>query len=437
MITPPHTLRRGFTLMELIVAVAIMVLLISSIGLVFRSTSRSVGVSQSVMDMLSSTGAIQQQLEADVNNINRDGFLVIRSNTWNDNGIARRCDQISFLANGSFQHRTGTSTNTSPFTDPTTSASALIWWGQLALCQGTAPAAPTNARVYLKPDQTYAVPLTQVPTGLTDADFILGRSALLLFPKSTTTNNVTQGGTSFAAYQNFPAASPTQSGADYQAAPIPAFSTGETNAHITQSRIDAAAVTPGQLMAYVRQLIPGARTTANARYEADHYCYRHAALRTPYDNDDISASIPTKLSNGYFRMHTIALQGVPTMAIEWTDGSVYAQDDIDPVATTNPAQPKKIPAGSALIGTTRWYGMNNAQCGNNTLGVVDPGGLVPTYPGDPLATPGSTPDPYTAVFSFDNKDKWPVALRFRYHIADPTDRLPNGRDIVQVIKIPS
>ena len=60
----PSTFRRGFTIIELIVSVSIVILLIFSVGIVFRSTSRSVGVSQSVMDLLSNTAAIQQQLAA-------------------------------------------------------------------------------------------------------------------------------------------------------------------------------------------------------------------------------------------------------------------------------------------------------------------------------------------------------------------------------------
>jgi hypothetical protein len=141
-------------------------------------------------------------------------------------------------------------------------------------------------------------------------------------------------------------------------------------------------------------------------------------------------------------MHTIALQGVPTFAVEWTDGSVYAANDIDPVTTTDPTNPKRLAATSSLIGTTRWYGMNNAQCGNNALGIVDPSGTALTYsnPTTPLVTyptAGTSIDPYTAVFSFDNKSKWPVALRFRYHITDPSNRLPNGREVIQVIKLPS
>lgn len=457
----PLTFRRGFTIIELIVAVSIVILLIFSVGIVFRSTSRSVGVSQSLMDLLSNSAAIQAQMEADISGMNKNGFLVIRSNTFTDNSVptvpvTRRCDQIAFLATGTFQHRGGTnataSQNPGPLIDPVIAPNALIWWGQLALSQGSGAApAPTNPTVFLNADQTYRVPLNQVPVGATDSDFTLGRSAILLLSKNASTANVSAAGFAAACYQNFPtgATPPTFAAIDYLSPAITANGNFEQiTANITQSRADGAATFPEQIMAFLTQAVTANRSAANARYEADHFCYRRAALRSPYDTelDATGAAVPTgarSLGNGYFRMHTIALQGVPTFAVEWTDGSVFAAGDIDPVVTTDPANPQKLTATSPLIGTTRWYGMNNAQCGNNALGIVDP------LPGTPLTysnsatpvtnypAPGTSIDPYTAIFSFDNKPKWPVALRFRYHITDPTNRLPNGRDVVQVIKLPS
>lgn len=179
-----------------------------------------------------------------------------------------------------------------------------------------------------------------------------------------------------------------------------------------------------------------ARTPATARFEADHYCYRLAALRSPYDTEmNSSGAVSTtgtrNFVNGYFRTHCVALQGVSSFSIDWTDGSLYsANTEID--VRTN------APIGDNLIGTTRWYGYHNAQCGNNADGIVDPVGMALPYTLPmPTITAGSSPDKYTAIFSFDNKSRWPVALRFRYHIADPTGRLASGRDVVQVIKLPS
>jgi hypothetical protein len=292
-----------------------------------------------------------------------------------------------------------------------------------------------------------------VPTGINESDYTLGRSAILMTPNDNSAANPTTLqvlGVTVAAYQNPPTAgAPTLSAIDYSTVAVAggAASLEKTNADITQSRVDLAATFPEQVMSLLTQAVTLNRAAADARYEADHFCYRRAALRSPYDTELNSTGLADltgtrNIGNGYFRMHTIALQGVPTFAVEWTDGSVYAKDDIDPVTTTDPTNPKKLPDTSPLIGTTRWYGMNNAQCGNNALGIVDPApGNALTYsnPATPVTTftPGTSLDPYTAVFSFDNKSKWPVALRFRYHIVDPTNRLPNGREVIQVIKLPS
>ncbi len=422
---------RGFTIIELIVSVAIVVLLIFAVGVVFRSASRSVGVSQAVMELLSNTGAIQQQMEADVSGINRNGFLVIRSGTFTDNTnpaavITRRCDQITFLSNGQFQHRGGSSTGSSPFTDVTTAPSALVWWGQLALSQGGgAAAAPLNPRVLLNADQTYHVPLNQVPTAppkvgdTGDFDYTLGRSAILLVPRTASTNNQSPNGTSISTFLNNTAVTPNLAAIDYGVAQVAANS-GEGVADITQSRIDAAATFPAQIMDLLQQAVTG-RDAITCRYEADHYCFRRAALRSPYDTELLTAGVPSFV-NGYFRMQTIALQGVPTFAVEWTDGGVYGAGDIDPVTNTT------LTSTSTLLATTRWFGMNHARSNNNVAGVVDPSGTIASVPNG---------DQYTAIFSFDNRSLWPVALRFRYHVADPAGRLPSGRDVVQVIKLPS
>jgi type II secretory pathway pseudopilin PulG len=433
---PRSHLRRGFTIIELVVSVGIVVLLIFSVGIVFRSTSRSVGVSQSVMELLSNSAAIQQQMEADINGLNKNGFLVIRSGTFTDptTNITRRCDMISFLASGTFQHRTGSTTASSPFTDSTTAPNGFVWWGQLALAQGSgAGASPTNPRVFLNADQTYHVPLTQVPTGLSETDYTLGRSVILLVPKSASGNNESPNGTSIAAYPNNFTLSPNLAAIDYAAGTgsgaVPAVASGESNADITQSRVDAAQTNPFQIMAFLQQAVT-TRDTIGGRYEADHYCYRRAALRSPYDTEMVTSGVPNFV-NGYFRTHTIALQGVPTFAVEWTDGSVYTSaNDLDPTNYTaaTGAGNNKIGSDSPLLGTTRWYGWGNARSGNNADGVIDPLGTVATTPNG---------DKYTAVFSYDNKAQWPVALRFRYHIADPSGRLPAGREVVQIIKLPS
>lgn len=446
---PPQQFSRrytGFTIIELVVSVAIVVVLIFAVGIVFRSSTRSVGVSQSLMDTLSNSAAIQQQMDADVSGINTSGFLIIRCGYCQDatTRIVRRCDQISFLANGSFPHRTGSITPVAsangPLTDSTNSPNALVWWGQLALCQsGGSTASPTDPHTYLPSDQTYHLTQNQVPTGQTESDLTLGRAAMLLIPKnsglpsppfsaSDTSDTPNPGFGAIAAFQNAFTLSPPQAAIDYRVSKVSAISSdsNELPADITQSRLDAAAVTPLQIMAYLQQAV-GTRSPSSVRFEADYYCYRRAALRSPYDS-----TINT--INGYFRMHPIALQGVSAFAIDWTDGSLYSGGETD-VLTGSPVTVEKL-------GTIKWFGMYVPPTAAPVSGLAKGGAFAQYAVDGPLfqitSAAAANGDSYTAIFSFDKASwRWPVALRFRYHIADPAGRLPTGRDIVQVIKVPT
>jgi hypothetical protein len=308
---------------------------------------------------------------------------------------------------------------------------------------------PQDPSQDLPPDQSVAVSLNQVPTGIKlvnntidDSGLTLGRCATLLFPKNMDdpstdiltrvdmSNPAKPVTTTIGAFQNN--TTTNVSAIDYNAVAITV--NGETTAsHITQSRIDAAATTPPQIMALLQAGIPYSGPTprpSNQGYEANHFCYRHAALRSIFDTEILRSGAPS-IPNGFFRMHPIALQGVTSFIVEWTDGGTYLMGDYDPISG------QTIPAGSPLIGTTRWFGLGHPKSGTLPAagqGVIDPSGTGFTI--DKGATATAASDEYIAVFSFDNRTLWPTALRFRYHVADPNGRLQNGRDFVEVVKLP-
>ncbi|HWC00735.1 MAG TPA: hypothetical protein VG672_28710, partial [Bryobacteraceae bacterium] len=273
---------------------------------------------------------------------------------------------------------------------------------------------------------------------------ILGRNVMLLMPKNQddpstdvlTRIDATSGAnTTVSAYQNNPAAN--IAAIDCNAAAV--ATNGETAADITESRTDVAATTTAQLKAYLIQGLANAGgRTASARFEADHYCYRHAALRSVYDTE-IQRSGSTSLPNGYFRMSPIALQGVSSFAVDWTDGSVFTGAGGEVDVTTGRA----VATGTALIGTTKWFGIYNDATGMSSRNASSPYQSTMVDYGDspapaPVVTTAATSngDSYTAIFSYDNPTSWPVALRFRYHVADPSGRLPGGRDVVTIVKLP-
>ena len=231
------------------------------------------------------------------------------------------------------------------------------------------------------------------------------------------------------SYPNTPAGIPTMAAIDWNnPTPVAGIST-ESSYNISQSRVAVAQVMPSQLMSFLTQGITtaGGRTTV-PRFEADRYCYRYAALTSPYDG--------TSLVNGFFRMHPIALQGTSSFAIDWTDGSTYQGVSTEFDVTTGNA----LTSTSPLVGTTKWYGMFDNTHGYTKGGTFDTTTAnANVFSGNTLSTITmslASNDKYTAIFSYDNTSQWPVALRFRYHVADTTGRLPAGRDFVQVIKLP-
>jgi len=98
-------------------------------------------------------------------------------------------------------------------------------------------------------------------------------------------------------------------------------------------------------------------------------------------------------------MMPILLQGVPSFAVDWTDGS-----------TTG--------------GQLNWYGIDNTSTSPSFKANVEPAvdnddnAMYAFYPGNKFS--GTTL-------------QWPLALRFTYTITDPANRLGGGRIISQII----
>ncbi len=386
----------GFTLIEMMTAVGLIVIIIIGVAIVFQSVGKVVGLSQVTLRLMSDVRAVQQQMASDVAGLDRGGFLVIRSRVDpNDNNpnadLKRRFDQVCFLANGSFRNRTGTK-STSPFTDQTTANAAIVWWGQLVLegVPGMLNAKPTA-------DQTAELGISDLPSGGTDKDFILGRHCFLLYGMSAPLagGTGTISGTNGDPSTNVPINTYPDVILGTTLDPAVMMGTGENNAlpRITSSRLSGCSLTSAQVM---QAIMTGAGSPrSNARYEAHNYCYRYKTLPNIWATEQQKSGAPY-LPNGYFRMHPIVLQGVGSFAIEWTDGTSGA-------------------------GGTNWYGL-----ANTTMGVT-------TAKYDVGSSDG---DSYTAIFSFDNRINWPKALRVRFRVTDQNDRMQGGREFVEVLKLP-
>ncbi len=108
----------GFTLTELLVAVAILVVVIIATARIFGTVSKVAGAGEANADILQTAQTIERQIRADIARMSRDGFLVIRNvevpNNVNAslpgpllNGAAAgnaklRLDQLVFFSEGTF-----------------------------------------------------------------------------------------------------------------------------------------------------------------------------------------------------------------------------------------------------------------------------------------------------------------------------------------------
>jgi prepilin-type N-terminal cleavage/methylation domain-containing protein len=243
---------------------------------------------------------------------------------------------------------------------------------------------------------------------------------------------------------------------------------GNSYATVTSSRLDAAydavpeagkgftlsapapsgeaMVSPtgtGTVEAYVDGLADtpiasAANAAKNLSAIADFFCYRRATLITPGASEIGRTTLPAQqMLNAYYRMSPIMLQGVPSFAVDWTDGASN-----DGTQANNTLYPVPLPA---LYPTLNWYGIDGNTTSQSVPG--NPGGpLSPVSGGSAqLAVLGNSQsasgsptnvDSVTYVFYAGNKAEWPKALRITYCVTDPNNRLQGGRWITQVVNLP-
>ena len=370
-----RTLRAAFTLMELMVSIAIMVVIILAVGMTFSGTSKAVGMSQAVMEEMAGMRETQRLIERDLQGLDRNGFLVIRSrlNDTTQGDRSLRFDQISFLETGTFPNRSGANT-TSPFTDSSVANAAHVWIGQGVLESANPPDGS-----FMGPSQG-TLPgswQSRLPSGVAGeyrATLMLHRT--LLFPGPAVGGVIKPAGNPVMAYGSAELGAANVAGLD-------------GSAHITSSRWSIAAVTPGQIM----QTIATERQNGVSNMpEYDFYTYRFRALDSVYDTE-----VGTNpFVNGYFRTTPILMRGVTSFRVEWTDGAIDGTNQL------------------------KWYGP-----------LLSSGGAGEAYCNS--TTPNANGDHYVAIFSYFNRPYWPKALRISMHVAN--DRI-GGRDFTQIVNLP-
>lgn len=128
--TGPHIQRRAFTVVELLVAIAVVAIIAVGLSTIFGSVGDAVTDGRRASEINRAAARMEQQIRDDLSRLTRDGFLVIANRYASDEqgnvfeniagnpnqrgvqlsprqreGRSRRADEIMFFARGDFQDR--------------------------------------------------------------------------------------------------------------------------------------------------------------------------------------------------------------------------------------------------------------------------------------------------------------------------------------------
>ena len=105
--------RRAFTLIELVVAIAILVMVISFASVIFKVSINSYRTATATAEIMQKLRAITDQLNTDFKDIRKDGVILVAWKAVYDSNIGRyvRFDTILFFTNGDFQSYRGNNVN--------------------------------------------------------------------------------------------------------------------------------------------------------------------------------------------------------------------------------------------------------------------------------------------------------------------------------------
>lgn len=373
--------RCAFTLIELLVTVVILLMLLAGVGLIFRTTSTAVSMSQANMELLDEIRAAQDQMQRDFSSIDHSAFLVIRTRkipTTNPNAAPTYCDQVSFVANECF-----TSREIGRFgIDDQTVHSGLIWYGHLVVEGVDRPGAnyiptPDQAAPLVGP---LAQPLNVLPSASVPSDLILGRHVTLLVgPTGVDDQTVSLGG------QILPAI-------PLPSIYAPAIDVGDSvPAHICSSRINLASVSTNQMMQIIGYNVAVSHGEARVgipdkfgrppRFTEVDTCFRFKTLLDPWATE-VTKDNGISLPNGISRMQSIFLQSCESFHVE----------------------------------------------------VMSPG--METFSVRGNVSPVTTGDDALTIYSSDTPaDQWPRAVRITICVVDPAHRMPSPRTFQQIIPL--
>jgi prepilin-type N-terminal cleavage/methylation domain-containing protein len=433
--------RRGFTLTELLVAVAVLLVVIVATARIFSTVSKVTGLGEANADLLQTAQTIERQLRDDIARLSRDGFLAIQSiEVANDvNGPSApllnsalpatatvRADRLVFFATGtqSSSMYSGSDdpvvvTGTDAYWPVKQAGISRVYWGPGIQLRN---AKPLEDLSYTVPLET-GLPLTpwtfDAPGDGPDATMVrwdtgaLGTQIICSQPGAREWTLARQavlladdGSNGFLRYFNRQTDPKNSTASIFVGTASPTGTNYDPG--INSSRVDIAAST----IEKVRQQVSGFGANSIAVQRANIL----AALGVPGQPIPFRFPRAEKLAPSMDRIDqmltnsTIA-NGASSFIVEWTwaDGTGRVRTGNGAVADPTPAQvnsgdewvglvlPSNVAANSPTAATQPWFGFPDASRGVNTLSSLPAfGGGTPSNPvlGAPLYPAnieGSTP----------------------------------------------
>jgi prepilin-type N-terminal cleavage/methylation domain-containing protein len=439
--------RPGFTLTELMAAVAVLLVVLAAVGAMFRTAADVAGRGRAAADVLQETAAIERRIRGDLERLSREGFLVIRCVAVPNGvngvplldpdlapGAVIRADQLVFFANG--VHSIQTLRGGAGADRRAQAAAARVYYGHAFQAPDGPRAVPSPAG-----DVVWAIDPEPAPN-----DPIVPWSAgprplaRVRFQRNATDppgDYVIDGGAGAIDVTQPPAARwllvrHAAVLADDGGSPaVYLFRLGRGGFRSTASlhddvlrhgRVDAVAMGLDDVRAAVGA---GGSTTWLQRRSV-------AAGTVFYPRAERAAPGPHRVDQA-LTAHVLA-GACSSFVVDWTWADAAAADEPQPWFGLDPVGP---PGPTRGVQTLRAY-LSSAGPGHFPES-IDPAAIeqlastLTTDAGRAIQATGAVV--YEAIFGDDRSAPWPSALRITLTLRDPAGRRPAAREVQFVVHL--
>jgi prepilin-type N-terminal cleavage/methylation domain-containing protein len=442
--------RGGFTLLELMISIALVLILILGVNVVFSMTTQTVGAGNALGTIYRANqsfhGVIYQDFRSMVIGPDAPCFVIVnqRRNGWRSaadreadkdgtvfthdyNGDGdetdagenipqwmynfrnHRIDKLCFFARGKFYRQTGTGTR---FWDPDpnnagrprSSSEAWIKYGFLALPNNKPnPVPSTDYRPPADTDPT-GTPANNTPAGnpnnFYSTQWVLGRQVILLDPNAPAAG----------AFQDKPSgATATANSADWLR-PLTYEAFASDNALLQESRYDVAQTTMQRYREQVRDSQPSQARWRYWHVMGDFYFRGNNMLARPWDANTLPGNAA--------RLLPVFVPGCSQFSVEFA-GDFFKQDPVS--GHVSGGQPdgevdwqwEKVADGPSKSDRTRWtkktrwYGMPRDSNNDGFIyGGADGDDVIPASDFAGGAVPFERDDPQQSFFPNPTPKNW-------------------------------